>query len=102
MKYHCTRRKIEDLSLDDRFYGIIKVVNLGEWDTGRRTKTQFNTDDFNQTILALSLFWTGIPTLMYGIAAIFLIRYTEYITIKGYDTELPIYFLYKEDKGAQF
>lgn len=30
IKYHCTRRKFEDLSLDDRFFGAIKVINLGE------------------------------------------------------------------------
>lgn len=39
---------------------------------------------------------------MYGIAAIFLIRYTEYVHIKGCPKPIPIYFLYKEDKGAQF
>lgn len=44
----------------------------------------------------------GIPTLMYGIAAIFLIRYTESLAIDGYEKPIPIYFLYKEDKGAQF
>lgn len=45
---------------------------------------------------------SGIPTLMYGIAAIFLIRYTESLAIDGYEKPIPIYFLYKEDKGAQF
>lgn len=45
---------------------------------------------------------SGIPTLMYGIAAIFLIRYIEYVEIEGYEKPVPIYFLYKEDKGAQF
>lgn len=94
MKYHCTRRKIEDLSLDDRFYGIIKVINLGKRGT-RQDTMQRNTD----TDLSPR---AGIPTLMYGIAAIFLIKYTEYITIKGYAKEIPIYFLYKEDKGSQF
>lgn len=40
---------------------------------------------------------------MYGIAAIFLIKYTDYVTVKGYEEKpVPIYFLYKEDKGAQY
>ncbi|GAB6018952.1 hypothetical protein CHUAL_000595 [Chamberlinius hualienensis] len=29
IKYHCTKRPVEDLSFDDNFFRIIKVVNLG-------------------------------------------------------------------------
>ena len=30
MKYHCTRRPHQDLSLEDHFFRIIKVLNLGK------------------------------------------------------------------------
>lgn len=30
MKYHCTKRPLQDLSLDDNFLKFIKVVNLGK------------------------------------------------------------------------
>lgn len=30
MKYHCTKRPIQDLSLDDRFMKFIKIINLGK------------------------------------------------------------------------
>lgn len=29
MKYHCTKRPIQDLSLEDNFFKFIKVINLG-------------------------------------------------------------------------
>ncbi|XP_043289474.1 uncharacterized protein C15orf61 isoform X2 [Venturia canescens] len=50
IKYHCTKRPKEDLSLDDKFYKAIKIINL------------------------------GIPTLMYGLAATQLIRHEEMVT----------------------
>lgn len=30
MKYHCTKRPYQDLSLDDRFMKFIKIINLGK------------------------------------------------------------------------
>lgn len=30
MKYHCTKRPYQDLSLDDNFMKFIKVINLGK------------------------------------------------------------------------
>jgi len=54
IKYHCTRRPIEDLSLDDKLFRTIKIMNL------------------------------GIPCLAYGIAAKFLISHEERVcTSKG-------------------
>ncbi|VEN38510.1 unnamed protein product [Callosobruchus maculatus] len=54
IKYHCTKRTIQDLSVDDYFFRAIKVLNL------------------------------GIPCFAYGIAAIHLIRHTEIVrTSKG-------------------
>lgn len=70
IKYHCTRRPFEDLSLDDRLFRTIKIMNL------------------------------GIPCLAYGIAAHFLISHTEEVAIAGKDTSVTIHFLYKEDIGA--
>ncbi|XP_026473204.1 uncharacterized protein C15orf61-like [Ctenocephalides felis] len=70
MKYHCTKRAYEDLHLQDIFFKAIKVTNL------------------------------GIPCLLYGLAAIFLIRHEEIVyTPRG---NVPIYFLYAEDKGSLY
>ncbi|GJQ78570.1 hypothetical protein Trydic_g11680 [Trypoxylus dichotomus] len=49
IKYHCTKRPVQNLILEDFFFRCIKVLNL------------------------------GIPCLAYGIAAIFLIRHTEVV-----------------------
>ncbi|XP_044263716.1 uncharacterized protein C15orf61 homolog [Tribolium madens] len=54
-------------------------------------------DYFFRCIKVLNL---GIPCLAYGIAAIFLIKHHEsVVTSKG---NVKIYFLYPEDKGAQY
>ncbi|XP_015606370.1 uncharacterized protein C15orf61 homolog [Cephus cinctus] len=49
IKYHCTKRPKQDLSMEDKFFKAIKIVNL------------------------------GIPTLMYGLAATQLIRHQEIV-----------------------
>ncbi|XP_037026808.1 uncharacterized protein C15orf61 homolog [Bradysia coprophila] len=49
MKYHCSKRPYQDLSLDDNFFRVMKVINL------------------------------GIPLLFYGLAAIALIKHTEIV-----------------------
>ncbi|KAL3270447.1 hypothetical protein HHI36_020998 [Cryptolaemus montrouzieri] len=70
MKYHCTKRPLDNLSFEDAFFRFIKVFNL------------------------------GIPCLVYGIAATYLISHKEVVkTCKG---DVNIYFLYKEDKGSLY
>ncbi|KAJ6637969.1 hypothetical protein Bhyg_10700 [Pseudolycoriella hygida] len=49
IKYHCSKRPYQDLSLDDNFFRIMKVLNL------------------------------GIPLLFYGLAAIALIKHVEIV-----------------------
>jgi len=67
IKYHCTQRpKTNDLSSENRLYTFFKIFNL------------------------------GIPTLLYGLAAIFLIRHYEIVKIEQYGL-IKIYFLMKED-----
>jgi len=68
IKYHCTKRPIQDLSIENAFFNCIKVINL------------------------------GIPTLMYGLGAVMLIKHTEQVKMPG--AAIPIYFLYEEDKGS--
>ncbi|KAI6178668.1 hypothetical protein M3Y98_00525700 [Aphelenchoides besseyi] len=65
VKYHCTQRPKQDLNFENQLYKAITVCNL------------------------------GIPCLLYGVAAIFLIRHTEHLKIKN--KEIPIHFLIKED-----
>ncbi|PNF36448.1 Uncharacterized protein C15orf61 [Cryptotermes secundus] len=49
IKYHCSRRPHQDLTLDDRFFRFIKLINL------------------------------GIPCLAYGVAATMLIQHKELV-----------------------
>ncbi|XP_065210052.1 uncharacterized protein C15orf61 homolog [Planococcus citri] len=70
IKYHCSKYRHEDLTASDRLMKFIKIFNL------------------------------GIPALMYGIAAIFLITHKEnVVTSKG---NVYIYFLLKENKKSMF
>ena len=49
MKYHCSKRPLQDLTLEDYMFRMLKVINL------------------------------GIPCIAYGLAACFLIRHTELV-----------------------
>ncbi|XP_029056373.2 uncharacterized protein C15orf61 homolog [Osmia bicornis bicornis] len=49
IKYHCTKRPRQDLTVEDKFFKAIKLLNL------------------------------GIPTLMYGLAATLLVRHQEIV-----------------------
>uniref|UniRef100_A0AAG5DKT7 Uncharacterized protein n=1 Tax=Anopheles atroparvus TaxID=41427 RepID=A0AAG5DKT7_ANOAO len=72
MKYHCTRRPWQNLTLEDRFFRCIKVANF------------------------------GLPQLFYGLAAVFLIRHVEHVVMGAGYGPVPIYFLYEEDKGSLY
>jgi hypothetical protein len=63
--------KSEDLSSENRLYTFFKIFNF------------------------------GIPTLMYGLAAIFLIRHSEIVQTNQHGS-VKIYFLIKETSGASF
>jgi hypothetical protein len=72
IKYHCTQRpKGDDLTIENRLYTFFKIFNL------------------------------GLPTLMYGLAAIFLIRHYELVHTNQHDS-IKIYFLMKEDIDARY
>lgn len=43
----------------------------------------------------------GIPQLMYGLAAIMLITHIENVQMPD-GQKIPIFFLYKEDKGSHY
>ena len=49
IKYHCTRRPLENLNIEDRLFTALKIINF------------------------------GIPCLAYGVGASFLIRHKEII-----------------------
>ncbi|XP_017020716.1 uncharacterized protein C15orf61 homolog [Drosophila kikkawai] len=51
MKYHCSKREVQDLWLEDKFFRFLKVINL------------------------------GLPMLFYGLAAIRLISHTEIVHV---------------------
>merc|ERR1712136_403661 len=65
IKYHCSKRHPEDLNLQDNLIYFLKITNF------------------------------GIPCLLYGIAAIFLIRHFETVMVSN--NRIYIYFLYKEN-----
>ncbi|XP_059479621.1 uncharacterized protein C15orf61 homolog [Neocloeon triangulifer] len=54
-------------------------------------------DKFFRAIKCINL---GIPCLAYGIAAIYLIRHVEIVFLNGH--QVPIFFLYEEDKGSVY
>lgn len=56
MKYHCTKRPYQDLRMEDYFFRVLKVMNL------------------------------GLPMLFYGLAAIKLISHKEEVFLKGNKT----------------
>lgn len=65
----------------------------------KRTWQDLSFDDkFFRFIKVANL---GIPCLGYGLAAKFLIKHVEVVIVPGYK-EVPLYFLYKEDKGAEY
>ncbi|XP_052868273.1 uncharacterized protein C15orf61 homolog [Anopheles cruzii] len=54
IKYHCTKRPIQDLRIEDYFFRCIKVANL------------------------------GLAQLCYGLAAVFLIRHVQHVDMGSY------------------
>ncbi|XP_077298930.1 uncharacterized protein C15orf61 [Arctopsyche grandis] len=70
IKYHCSKKIPSDLTLSNTLMRIIKIVNL------------------------------GIPCLLYGLAAIALIRHEEPVTTPC--GVITIYFLLPEDKGSSY
>ncbi|XP_075162743.1 uncharacterized protein C15orf61 homolog [Haematobia irritans] len=55
LKYHCTKREFQDLSLEDKFFRFLKIINL------------------------------GLPMLFYGLAAIRLISHEESVIMPNGD-----------------
>ncbi|KJH53560.1 hypothetical protein DICVIV_00305 [Dictyocaulus viviparus] len=67
IKYHCTKRPVQDLSFENNLYRLITIANL------------------------------GLPCLLYGLAAVFLIKHTEIIEDEETKKLVRIHFLIKED-----
>ncbi|CAD5209822.1 unnamed protein product [Bursaphelenchus xylophilus] len=65
VKYHCTQRPYQDLTAENSLYKILTALNL------------------------------GVPCLLYGIAATFLIKHTDYVTLED-QKSIPIHFLILE------
>jgi len=64
-KYHLTKRPWSDLRWENLLYKAITVANL------------------------------GLPSAVYGVAAVFLITHTEYVATGS--AKIPIHFLIPED-----
>lgn len=58
--------------MENKFYELIKILNL------------------------------GIPTILYGIAAIFLIKHEEIVDVPETKSKVKIYFLIPEEKGSEY
>lgn len=67
IKYHCTQRPIQDLSTENRLFKLITIANF------------------------------GIPCLLYGVAAIGLIKHCEIVIEPKTQQKVKINFLIKED-----
>ncbi|VDM43745.1 unnamed protein product [Toxocara canis] len=67
IKYHCTKKPYQDLASENRFFKAITVLNL------------------------------GFPCLLYGIAAIGLIKHIDYIVEPKTGKKVAIHFLIKEE-----
>ncbi|VDM68330.1 unnamed protein product [Strongylus vulgaris] len=67
IKYHCTKRPVQDLSADNTLYRLITIANL------------------------------GIPCLLYGLAAVGLIKHTETVEDEQTHKTVRIHFLIKEE-----
>lgn len=72
IKFHCTKSEIKDLSMENKFYELIKKLNL------------------------------GIPLILYGFAAIFLIKHEEIVNVPETKAKVKIYFLIPEEKGSSY
>lgn len=54
IKYHCTKRAYQDLRMENRLFGVLKLMNL------------------------------GVPTLCYGLVSVLLVKHSEIVqTHKG-------------------
>ena len=62
VKFHCTKRPVQDLTLEDRFYLALKVLNF------------------------------GLPTLVYGLAGLAWAKHTECITVDDQQVTLFFWY----------
>ena len=62
VKFHCTRRPVADLQLEDGFYRALKVINV------------------------------GFPCLLYGIAGLLWATHTEYVQTRDGDVTLYFWY----------
>ena len=66
VKFHCTLRPKEDLTLENIFYNVLKIINF------------------------------GFPCLLYGIAGLIWADHIELVNIEDYPHPIKIYFWYQE------
>ena len=72
IKYHCSKRPWQDLNMENKFYTIIKCINL------------------------------GIPCFMYGLASLMFISHRDYVVMNNSGLKIPLYFWYEEIDGALY
>ena len=70
IKYHCSKRAYQNLEHEDRLFRVLKAINL------------------------------GIPTLCYGLAAIFLIKHYRDVTLSD-GRIVRIFFLIPENVNSE-
>jgi len=70
IKFHCTRRPVEDLAIEDWFYRFLKCLNF------------------------------GLPTLVYGFAGLLWAKHTEQIAVRPGNQVVTLFFWYKEDRSG--
>ncbi|XP_028823194.1 uncharacterized protein C15orf61-like isoform X2 [Denticeps clupeoides] len=92
IKYHCTRAPAQDLRRQDRFFGALKLANLGQWRDG--------VSGTRGAPLTLRLLPAGLPCLAYGVGSWMMVGASE--TVRTSAGPVTVYFLYREQEGARF
>jgi len=62
IKFHCSKRPVQDLRIEDKFYGLLKILNF------------------------------GLPTLAYGLSGLLMAAHTEQIKVAGQDIKLYFWY----------
>lgn len=106
IKYHCTKAPPQNLDFEDKFFTMLKAINLGQLIRLLFYRIPIYRLIYNflkivkTTLYHSVLFIAGIPCLAYGIGCWMVVGAAE--TVQTSIGPVTVYFAYKEDEGAQY